>query len=134
MAENSQQKVIQRYFSRVEKDLDVRAISGELFSENVIGFDLKQEIDNKETNKAANTVLANYLHQNADMAKLERFLKVLESDKTHPKHMALAKEMRAYLAQSMVSVVSCVAKYLCMYGLAKSVACLVTPVTFCLCM
>ena len=102
MGENSHQKVIQKHFSRIEKDLDVRAISGELFSEEVLDFDLKQEIDKKDTNKAANTVLANYLHQNADRDKLEGFLKVLESDKTHPKHRVLAQEMRGYLAQSEV--------------------------------
>ena len=104
MAENSHQKVIQRYFSRIEKDLDVRAILGELFSKEVLDFDMKEDIDSKDTKKAANTVLANYLHQNADRDKLEGFLKVLESDRTHPKHLTLAKEMRDDLAPSKVSI------------------------------
>ena len=104
---NSHQRVIQKYFSRIEKELDVRAISGDMFSAEVLDFDQMQEIDSKGTNKAANTVLAIYLYQNADSAMLEGFLKVLESDKTHPKHMALAKEMRDHLAQLSVSCYSC---------------------------
>ena len=98
------QKVIQKYFSRIEKELDVRSISGDLFSAEVLDFDQKQEIDSKDTNKAANTVLATYLHQNADSAKLEGFLTVLESDTTHPKHRNLAKDIRTYLAQSLVGI------------------------------
>ena len=95
--------MIQKFFSRIEKDLDVRAISGDLFSEEVLDFEQKQEMDSKDTSKAANTVLATYLHQTADSAKLEGFLKVLESDKTHPKHRMLAKDMRNHLAQLPVS-------------------------------
>ena len=98
------QKVIQKYFSRIEKELDVRSISGDLFSAEVLGFDQKQEIDSKNTSKAANTVLATYLHQNADSAKLEGFLTVLESDQMHPKHRKLAKDMRTYLAQALVGI------------------------------
>ena len=106
MLERQIQKMIQRYFSRIEKELDVKAVSRKLFSAEVLDFDQKQEIDSKETNKAANTVLANYLHQNTDSAKLEGFLKVLESDVMHPKHRKLAKDMRNGLAQSTVGVYS----------------------------
>ena len=107
MGVNSHQRVIQKYFSRIEKELDVRTISGDLFSEEVLDFDQKQEMDSKDTTKAANTVLANYLYQNADSVMFEGFLKVLESDKTHPKHVALAKVMRDHLAQLSVSCYSC---------------------------
>ena len=100
------QKMIRKYFCRIEKELDVRAISGDLVSAEVLDFDQKQEIDSKDTSKAANTVLATYLHQNADSAKLEGFLTVLESDTTHPKHRKLAKDMRndLRLAQSLVGI------------------------------
>lgn len=94
------QKVIQRHYSRIEKDLDVRAVSRALISEKVLDCDQMQEINSKNTSKAANTVLANHLHQHVDM--LECFLKVLESDEAHPKHRALAKDMREYLAQLLV--------------------------------
>ena len=96
------QKVIQKYFSRIETELDVHAISGSLFSAEVLNFDQKQEIDTKGTTKAANTVLATYLYQNADRARLEGFLKVLESDEAHPKHRKLASDMKCDLAQSLV--------------------------------
>ena len=96
------QKVIQKYFSRIETELDVRTISGSLFSAEVLNFDQKQEIDNSGTTKAANTVLATYLYKNADRARLEGFLKVLESDEAHPKHRKLANDMKNDLAQSSV--------------------------------
>lgn len=96
------QKGIQKYFSRIEAELDVRDISGDLFSAEVLNFEQKQEIDRKETTKAANTVLATYLYKNADRAKLEGFLEVLESDEAHPKHIKLANDMRNDLAQSLV--------------------------------
>ena len=98
------QKVIQKYFCRIETELDVRTISGSLFSAEVLNFDQKQEIDSKDTTKAANTVLATYLYKNADRARLERFLKVLESDEAHPKHRTLANDMRNDLANSLVGV------------------------------
>lgn len=104
MADNIQ-KVIQKYFDRIENELNARAISGKLFSKEVIGFNQKQEITSKDTHNDANVVLANYLHQNADRAKLECFLTVLESDETRPKHKLLAKAMRESLAQ--LSVGSC---------------------------
>ena len=107
MGVDSHRRVIQKYFSRIEKELDVRAISGDLFSEEVLDFDQKQAIDSKNTNKAANTILATNLHQTADSTKLEGFLKVLESDKAHPKHVALAKEMRDHLTQLSVSSYNC---------------------------
>lgn len=78
----------------------MHAISGDLFSEEVLDFDHMQEIDSKESNKAASTVLANYLYQNVD--RLEPFLNVLELDEAHPKHRTLAKDMRNYLAQLLV--------------------------------
>ena len=107
MGVNSHRKVIQNHFSRIEKELDVRAISGDLFSAEVLDFNQKQEMDSKDTNKAANTVLANYLYQNADSAMLEGFLKVLECDKMHPRHRTLAKDMRNHLAQLSVSCCNC---------------------------
>ena len=102
MLEQEVQRMVQTYFSRIEKELDGRAISGDLFSAAVLDFHQKQVMDSKDTNKAANTVLANYLYQNADSVMLEGFLKVLESDKIHPKHRMLAKGMRIYLAQLLV--------------------------------
>lgn len=102
MAENSHQKVIQGFFSRIEKELDVRAISGDLFSERVFDYEQKQKMDGKDTTKAANTVLASYLYENADGSKLERFLNVLDSDEKYPKHRTLAKDMRDDLARSLV--------------------------------
>ena len=98
------QKVIQKYFSRMETELDVRTISGSLFSAEVLTFPQKQEIDNSCTTKAANTVLADYLYQNADRARLEGFLKVLESDEAHPNHRKLASDMRNDLTQSLVGI------------------------------
>ena len=106
MGVDSHRRVIQKYFSRIEKELDVRAISGDLFSEEVLDFDQMQEMDSKDTSKAANTMLATYLHQTADSTKLEGFLRVLESDKTYPRHRTLAKDMRNHLAQLSVSIVS----------------------------
>ena len=94
--------MVQTYFSRIERELDGQAISGNLFSAAVLDFEQKQEMDSKDTNKAANTVLAAYLYQTADSDKLEGFLTVLESDKMYPKHRMLAKDMRNYLAQLLV--------------------------------
>ena len=98
----SRQKVIQRFISRIVMELDVRSISGALFSAEVLNFNQKQEIDSQDTNEAANTVLAAYLHQSADSAKLEYFLRVLEGDETHPKHWKLATDIRDDLAQLLV--------------------------------
>ena len=94
--------MIQTYFGRIEKELDGQAISGHLFSAAVLDFEQKQEMNSKDTNKAANTVLATYLYQTADSDKLEGFLTVLESDKMHLKHRMLANDMRNYLAQLLV--------------------------------
>ena len=94
--------MIQKYFCRIETELDVRTISGDLFSEEVLTFDEKQEIDDKVTTKAANTVFATFLYKNADRARLESFLNVLESDEAHPKHRKLANDMKKDLAQSLV--------------------------------
>ena len=102
MLEQEVQRMVQTYFSRIEKELDVHAILGDLFSAEVLDFHQMQEMDSKGTNKAANTVLAIYLYQNANSAMLEGFLKVLESDKMHPKHRMLAKDMRIYLTQLLV--------------------------------
>ena len=102
MLEQEVQRMVQTYFSRIEKELDGRAISGSLFLAEVLDCDQKQVMDSKDTSKAANTVLAIYLYQNADSATLEGFLRVLESDKMHLKHRMLAKDMRNYLAQLLV--------------------------------
>lgn len=100
---HSIQRVIQTYFHRIEDELNTRAISGKLFSEDVIGFRQKQQIDNKDSLKDSNVVLASYLYENADRAKLERFLAVLEADETHPRHKPLAKDMRERLPHLSVS-------------------------------
>lgn len=100
---HSIQRVIQTYFHRIENELSTRAISGKLFSEDVIGFGQKQQINNKDSPQDSNVVLANYLYENADRAKLERFLAVLEADETHPRHKPLAKDMRKSLAHLSVS-------------------------------
>ena len=102
MLEQEVQRMVQTYFSKIEKELDGRAISGDLFSAAVLDFHQKQVMDSKETNKEANTVLATYLYQNADSAMLEGFLQVLECGKMHPRHRMLAKDMRKSLAQLLV--------------------------------
>lgn len=97
-------RVIQKYFARIEEELNARDISGKLFSGDVIDYDLKESMS-KGTTKDANIELANYLYQNADRAKLECLLTVLmEPNKTHPKHKSLAKDMRDYLTQLSVGI------------------------------
>ena len=92
-------RVIQLHFDRIENELNARAISGKLFSEDVIGYTEKQKINSKDNPKESNIVLANYLYEAADRAKLERFLAVLESDDgTYPRQKSLAKDMRAHLS------------------------------------
>lgn len=97
-------RVIRKYFDRIQDELNAHDISGKLFSGDVIDFDLKQSIG-KGTTKDANIVLADYLYQSADRAKLECFLTVLtEHNKTYPRHEMLAKDMRDFLTQLLVGI------------------------------
>ena len=94
--------MMQTFFSRMEKELDVHAISVHLVDEKVLDSEQKEEIDSKDTSKAANTMFATYLYRNVEGTMLKCFLKVLESDVTHLKHRTLAKDMRKCLEELLV--------------------------------
>lgn len=97
--------IVQKNFSRLDREMNAKDVVVNLFSAAVITFELKQKIANSQTTGAANVALLDFLYEHSDRDRLESFLEVLKADKVHPKHVKLAEDMRQELPPVQVATI-----------------------------
>ena len=98
MAHKDFKSLMQAHFAYLEKNLNVKSISSDLFSDEVINLEVMEEIDASPSTKAANKVFLLHIIKTGTMEVLKSIFKLMENTLSEcPKHMDVLRHIQANL-------------------------------------
>ena len=96
------EEILREFFIDIKRDLNLKAISGVLFTKRFIGYDLMQDIDREATPNLSNQLFLDHLIRNGTLETLSMFCDVLEeTSESHllPHHRAWSNKLKQKLTK-----------------------------------
>ena len=96
------EEILQEFFIDIKRELNIKTISGVLFTKKFIGYDLMQDIDREATPNLSNQLFLDHLIRNGTLETLRRFCEVLEETaESHllPHHRAWSNKLKRKLTK-----------------------------------
>ena len=96
------EEILQEFFTDIKRELNMKAISGVLFTKKLIGYDLMQDIDREATPNLSNQLFLDHLIRNGTLETLSMLCDVLEeTSESHllPHHRAWSNKLKQKLTK-----------------------------------